>query len=106
MGLKTQNTIMNNQNSWTERELGMQIGACLNKAVDIAIARLNVNNVEYDTLQRKKFIEEWVDILFDIGTQKKQAVLEAQLKSEEQDKLGTPYDENYPQVEVASNEVS
>ena len=98
---------MNNQNSWSERETGMQIGACLNKAVDIAIARSSQK--EYDWFEEgvaKEFIEKWVDILFDIGTQKKQAVLDAQLKSEEQDKLGTPYDETYPQVEIASNEVS
>lgn len=48
--------------AWDKKDLGMQIGACINKAVDIAIAK--------DSLT-KKFIAEWVDILFEIGNEKR-----------------------------------
>ena len=95
---------MNNQTNWSDRDISIQIGACLNKAVDIAIAHQQIIGKLDETLFIT-VIESYVDKLFEIGTQKKQAVLDAQLKSEEQDKLGTPYDENYPQVEVASEPV-
>lgn len=59
---------------WDRAGLGMQIGACVNKAVDIAIH----NGVIGKHIVQKKEIEDWVDILFEIGSNKKAELTEVQ----------------------------
>ena len=61
-------------NKYDERDLGAQIGACLNKAVDIVIAEGKFERQE---------IEKWVDILFEIGTAKKVAEMLEKIPQEE-----------------------
>ena len=56
--------------SFSDRELGMQIGACLNKAVDIAIHNAVIGKQVVDP----RIIKEWTDILFKIGTAKKNEI--------------------------------
>jgi len=48
-----------------KNNVGIQIGACINKAVDLVIAF----NKKEDDLATE--IQSWVDILFAIGTEKK-----------------------------------
>ena len=62
--------------SYADSQIGQQIGACVNKAVDLAI-----NCAKYEGADKKeieKDIKEWVDILYEIGTEKKSQILKDQ----------------------------
>ena len=58
--------------AWSEKDLGMQIGACVNKAVDISIAEKKLT---------KANLVKWVDALFEIGVEKKKEELWKQYKA-------------------------
>lgn len=50
--------------------VGIQIGACINKAVDIVVAETPLRS-DTTTQLRIERIKYWTDVLFEIGTDKK-----------------------------------
>jgi len=68
----------NKQKSYSDSQKGAQIGACVNKAVDIVIAEGLKEGGVPDR------IESWVDILYNIGEQKKDDIQAEQEKNTEE----------------------
>jgi len=56
---------------YDNKDLGMQIGACVNKAVDLTIAEFGEGLKTLGKPNIEKQIIMWTDILFKIGTDKK-----------------------------------
>ena len=54
-----------------KNNVGIQIGACINKATDITIALGTQESVGMSPEKIEKNIKYWTDILFKIGTEKK-----------------------------------
>lgn len=74
----------NKMRKMSESQLGMQVGACLNKAVDIVIYNAGIESPKQYV--GKEEITKWTDILFDIGRQKKIKEMEEPTKADIEDK--------------------
>ena len=61
-----------------ENNLGVQIGACVNKAVDLTIAHAELVSKGLNRGEIEEEIKDWVDILYKIGTEKKSQILKDQ----------------------------
>jgi len=61
-----------------ENSLGVNVGACRNKAVDLVIAKYNTEKTYLSNQELTKEITEWVDILYQIGKEKEEQILKDQ----------------------------